>query len=274
MNKEANLTGINFTQSEQCTLSVHLCMDAFFFSVYNPLRSSHFSFMRCETDETLSLTANVKQIFESHEFLNRPFKRVNIVLETDRYTLIPFELFEDDQAEELFAYSHTSQDNEKILHRILPKCNVAILFGMDRFTYSWLTDRYPKALFCCQIAPLAEYFCSKNRVTDTSELYTVIQENTVNVLGFNRGGVILTNTFHYLSAEDLTYYLLSVWQQLELQPHSHPLFLHGESSHRKAAEQILQKFLRHVESPELPATIFGAKQPEQSFTLQALYLCE
>lgn len=274
MNEDISLSGLDFTKSERYTLSVHLCTDSFFFSVYNPLRNNHFSFMRQETDETISLTANIKRIFERHELLNHTFKRVNIVLETERYAFIPFELFEDEQSEELFSYSLTHQDNEKILHTILPKCNIAALFGMDRFTYSWLTDQFPKAYFYCQMAPLAEYFCSKNRMMDAPELYAVVQEETVNIFGFNRGGVILANTFNYLSAEDLTYYLLSVWQQLELQPYAHKLFLYGDSPSLEESRKILRKFIRHVESPKLPENIFGPAKTSQSFTLQALYLCE
>lgn len=274
MNEETGLSGLDFSKSEHYTLSVHLCTDHFFFSVYNPLRNRHFNFMRCETDETLSLTANVKRIFESQEFLNHRFKRVNIVLETERYAFIPFELFEEELSEELLSYGLTPQDNEKTLHTILPKCNIAALFGMDRFTYSWLTEQYPNAYFYCQMAPLAEYFCSKNRMMDAPELYAVIQEETVNILGFSRGGVILANTFKYLSAEDLTYYLLSVWQQLELQPHRHKLFLYGNSSHGEESKKLLRRFIRHLECPKLPEGVFGPASPHQSFTLQALYLCE
>ncbi len=274
MNEDNSLSGLDLTKSEHYTLSVHLCMDGFYFSVYNPLRGNHFSFMRAQTDETLSLTANVKRVFEQHDFLNQPFKRVNIIVETDRYACIPFEMFEEEQSEELFSYTHTPLENEKIRHSILPKCNITALFGMDRFAYSWLTDLYPRAHFYCQIAPLAEYFCSKNRMKEAPELFTVLHEETFHVLGLNRGNLILANTFHYLSAEDLTYYLLSVWQQLELQPSLHKLFIYGESSHKEEAVKRLLKFIRHIENPSLPEGVFGSTQTNQTFTLQALYLCE
>lgn len=274
MSEDRILSELDFSQPKQYTLSVHLCTDAFFFSIYDPSGNKRFTCLRYETDETISLTANVKQIFESHEFLNYPFKRVNIVLETSRYTLIPFELFEDEQAEKLFAYSQTEQDNEKVLHTILPKCNIALLFGMDRFTYSRLTDRYPEAYFYCQMAPLAEYFCSQSRVTDAPELYAVLHETGVNVFAFNRGGLILANTFKYLSGEDLTYYILSIWQKLELQPKNHRLFLCGEATYTGNARQKIAKFIRHIESLKLPESIFGAPHENQSFTLQALHLCE
>lgn len=274
MSEELSFPGLDFSRSGQYTLFVHLCTDAFFFSIYNPLRSNHFHFLRQETDETLSLTANVKQVFERHGFLHHPFKRVNVVLETNRYTFIPFELFQEEQAQGLFTYSQSEQENEKVLHTLLPKCNIAALFGMDRFTYAWLTDFYPEAHFYGQMAPLAEYFCSQSRMTEVPELHVVIQEETINVLGFNRGRVVLANTFSYLSAEDLVYYLLAVWQQLELQPATHQLFVYGNSTHRAEAVEKLKRFIRHVETPELPRSIFGPKSENQSFTLQTLYLCE
>ena len=126
MTEVDNFEALDFAKSKHYTLSIHLCMDAFYFSVQSPLNASDTDqnspirklWLRRETDETLSLTANVKQIFQREHFLNHSFKRVNFVIETARYSLIPFELFEDEQGAEMRKYTLTPQDNECELHCI------------------------------------------------------------------------------------------------------------------------------------------------------------
>ena len=68
----------DFNKSEQYTLSIRLSTDGFSFSVFNPLGDGEFSYYDREVDESLSLTANLKQTFRELEWLKRPFRRVPV----------------------------------------------------------------------------------------------------------------------------------------------------------------------------------------------------
>ena len=59
----------DFNKSEQYTLSIRLSTDGFSFSVFNPLGDGEFSYYDREVDESLSLTANLKQTFRELEWL-------------------------------------------------------------------------------------------------------------------------------------------------------------------------------------------------------------
>ena len=52
-----------------------------------------------------------------------------------RFTLIPLELFEDDQSEMIFYHNHTPErENETVKYNILKKNNAVVIFGMDKST--------------------------------------------------------------------------------------------------------------------------------------------
>ena len=97
---------IDFTKSEQYTLSIRLSADGFSFSVFNPMAEGELTFYDHEVDENLSLTANLKQTFREMEWLSRPYRRVNILMADKRFTFIPLEFFEDEQAETVFYHNH------------------------------------------------------------------------------------------------------------------------------------------------------------------------
>ena len=109
----------DFNKSEQYTLSIRLSTDGFSFSVFNPLGDGEFSYYDREVDESLSLTANLKQTFRELEWLKRPFRRVNVLMANKRFTFIPLEFFEDEQAEIIFYHNHPKRENETVQYNIL-----------------------------------------------------------------------------------------------------------------------------------------------------------
>ena len=71
---------IDFSQSEQYTLSIRLSTDGFSFSIYNPLNGSDFFFHPYPVNTQRSMAANAKAFLAETEELKRPFKQVNILI--------------------------------------------------------------------------------------------------------------------------------------------------------------------------------------------------
>ena len=88
---------IDFTKSEQYTLSIRLSADGFSFSIYNPLTDNDFCFVPHPVNTGYSMTANLKDMLTKTEALKYPYKRVNILYDSPRFTPVPLELFEDEQ---------------------------------------------------------------------------------------------------------------------------------------------------------------------------------
>ena len=109
---------IDFTKSKQYTLSIRLSTDGFSFSIYNPIHDDSLSIIEKEINASSSLTANLKTLFHESDFLNHPYKRVNIMMAGKRFTIAPLELFEEEQAELLFYHNHQKKENPSVLRRM------------------------------------------------------------------------------------------------------------------------------------------------------------
>lgn len=81
----------DFSKSEQYTLSIRLSTDGFSFSIFNPLGEGKFSFHEHGVDDSLSLTANLKQAFRETDWLKNPFRRINVLMTGKRFTFIPLD---------------------------------------------------------------------------------------------------------------------------------------------------------------------------------------
>ena len=217
-----------------------------------------------EVDTSLSLTANLKNVFHESDFLSYSYKRVNIMIASKRFTMIPLELFEEEQAELLFYHNHQKRENEIVMYNILKKNNVVIIFGIDKSTYTFLNEQYPEARFYSQSTPLIEYFSIKSRLGNSKKMYASVRKDAIDIYCFERGQLLLANSFECMQTEDRIYYLLYVWKQLEFNQERDELHLTGTLSDKETLMNELKKFILQV----------FIMNPANNIDMQALLTCE
>ena len=260
------MTEIDFTKSEQYTLSIRLSADGFSFSIYHPHNKDEFFFADYPVNASFSMTANLKKMIQATEEMKHPYGQTNILIDTQRCTPVPFDLFEDEQTEALFYHNFPKRDNEVVLCNILGKSNIALLFGMDKHAHQLLGEQFPRARIFANISPLIEDFIQQSRESGNRRLYAHLQPDKMNVFAFEKGKLLLTNTFNCTQATDQIYYLLYVWQQLGFNQEKDQLHLVGKSGNQEELLLGINKFLRQVK--------FLSTKDNLPFDLQTLMTCE
>lgn len=257
---------MDFSKSEQYTLSIRLSADGSFFSVFNPLVEGEFYFFDRQVEETLSLTANLKQTFREIEWLNYSYRRVNVLIAGKRFTLVPLEFFEDEQTELLFYHNHSKRENETVQYNILRRNNVVVLFSMDKSARTFLCEQYPDVRFYSQASPFIESFSGKSRLGNNRKMYVHLRKDAADLYCYDRGRLLFANSFECRHTADRVYYLLYIWKQLGLEQERDELHLTGDLSDKEALLSELQKFIRQVFIMP-PAT-------HTNLDLQAIITCE
>lgn len=255
---------IDFTKSKQYTLSIRLSTDGFSFSIYNPIHDDSLSMIEKEINVSLSLTANLKRVFHESDFLAYPYKRVNIMMASRRFTIVPLDLFEEEQAELLFYHNHPKRENETVLYNMLRQNNVAVIFGIDKSAQHFLNEQYPEARFYSQSTPLIDYFSVKNRWGNSKKMYASVRKGGIDIYCFERGRLLLANSFECTHTEDRIYYLLYAWKQLEFNQERDELHLTGTLPEKNVLMSELKKFIQQV----------FIMNPATNIDMQALLTCE
>lgn len=261
------MTGIDFNQSEQHLLSIRLSADGFSFSICHPQQKGDCYFMSYPVNVSCSMTANLKDMIASTEAFRYSYRKVNILIDTSRYTLIPFDLFEDEQLETLFYHNFSKIDNETVLCNISGKSNTVILFGMDKHTHQLLNEHFPHARIFASVSPMTEYFAQDSRQQNNRILYAHLKKNAMEVFGFDRGKLLFVNAFSCKQVSDQVYYLLYVWQQLGFSQENDRLQLTGTIGNQELQNELC-KFLRNV------APHHTTEQGNLPFDIQTLLICE
>ena len=260
------MTNIDFTKSEQYTLSIRLSADGFSFSIHPPQKEAEVFFSSYPVNVSYSMTANLKKMIQTAKELKYTYGQINILIDTQRFTPIPFDLFEDEQTEQLFYQNFQRMDNETVLCNILGKSNIALIFGMDKHTHQLIHESFPHArIFACA-SPLTEYFTYQSKGSNNRRLYVLFHPNRMEVFALDKGKLLLINSFNSKQNSDHIYYLLYVWQQLGYSQEKDQLFLIGDIESKDTLMAELKRFLRQVEFLPTLSTL--------PFDIQSLITCE
>ena len=268
---------IDFSKSEQYTLSIRLSTDGFSFSIYNPLGGSDFFFRSWPVNTQQSMAANVKAFLAATDELKNKYRQANILVHSSRYTPVPIELFEDELSETLFYQNLPKQNNEIVLCNVLGKSNVAILFSIDKLTHLFLSEQFPEARFFSTVSPQIEYLSGRSRQGNNYKLYANLHPASVDVFCFEKGRLQLVNSYSVTSLEDCCYYLLNVWNQLGYDQENDELHLTGLSGWKNGLVLQLKKYIRRVFiiNPQADFNESHTNPIEDiPFDIQSLLICE
>ncbi|KAA6307618.1 hypothetical protein EZS27_040710, partial [termite gut metagenome] len=191
---------------------------------------------------------NLKQLFSELDFLNRPYKQVNILLAGSRFTIVPLNMFDEKQMESVFGYNYLRKENEFVLYNTLKGNDVVLLFGIDKNVHQYLIEQYPQASVYSHITPLIAYFsgCDGAEKDFSRKMYIALQEQSIDICCFEYKRPIFINTFEYQHIDDCIYYILHIWKQIDLNQETNNLYLIGTIPDKERLMKELKRYILHV----------------------------
>jgi hypothetical protein len=227
-------------------LSIRLGTDGFSFSIYNPVRNSVVLTRQREMETGLSMTANMRKALAELDFLSDTYKQVDALPVSRRFTLIPSELFVEDQAAACFYYNFSSEENEAVLYDTLPKNGTVLLYALDKNLYDLLREQYPQIRFQSSVSSLAEQLAVKSRIGADKQMYVYMHREFMEVYAYERGHLMLLNAYDCKNTSDCAYYLLYAWKQLAMDQLADELCIMGNGEDKDRLVEEMRHFIRYV----------------------------
>ena len=268
---------LDLSKSEQYTLSIRLSTDGFSFSIYTPLDGNALFYQTFAINQQHSMAANVKIFISQIKEFSYSYKRINILMTSPKYTVVPMQFYNDDDVDTIYHQSLPKAANDIILCNMLSRSNVAIIFSIDKLSHLYLSEKFPSAKFYAGISPIIEDFSSRSKQGNCRKIFANITQNNLDLLGFEKGSPIIINSFKTANTEDICYYILNVWQQSNYDPNRDELHLYADQAIRKEISARLQDFIRHIYIINPKAEFSNAisnGNNEIPFEMQSIITCE
>ncbi|HTL82312.1 MAG TPA: DUF3822 family protein [Bacteroidia bacterium] len=208
------------------------------------------------------LAEKVGRIIGEHEWLTNGFKRTDVMMVTERFTLVPSAFFESDKAKEFLGFNHPLTDADEISSDQLRNADTRLLYANEKELMRQVR-KLSQARIHHHLSSLIERTLSVNKAKTGRRALVHVQRERFDLVISEGGKLILANTFQYQTSEDLIYYLLFSCEQLKMNPDQMEVDVVGEIAADSSVVMLIRKYVRNVSLGASPVDAKFAKGFEQ-----------
>lgn len=229
--------------------------------------------------EPRDLHENILGIIEQNKtLLDNRYESVSLSLCGFKNTLLPDVFFDADKMETLFRINHALEDNEMVLYDNLRRISAKNLYAVPKELYRFFTSYYSNLSVFNGATPLIEGLLTQHKNT-TGKVVTInVQGRYFEMVVTTGGDLEYYNRFDFQTPEDFMYYLVFVYEQLELNPETDTLNIAGTIEKTSALLALIRKYIRNTQFTQRPAFCFYSYgfdevSPYYHFSLYNQFLC-
>jgi hypothetical protein len=239
-------------------LTIRLTRDDILFSLYDAAATDAarlYQSYRYGMRPKCSAADNLSEALREMPYSDVPADAVRVVVGS-QVALIPLGDFYPEEATVLYGHNFPSAKDVQVLFNKLPTLDLAILFAVDISMYELLLERFPEARYYAMESGLLERFYRRSRMGEHQKMAIYLHDGLAGIYFFDKGKLQYANTFKADAADDVAYYVLSVWQMFQLDVEHDELLIYGSTPQVDGLKTRLERYLCNV-YPMSPNTEFN-----------------
>lgn len=195
----------------------------------------------------VNFTDTLNDLKNKVEWINKPFKAVNIVIENSISTIIPKALFAAGEAETVLRFCQDLPQGYETIYETMKNTGAINIYGIPKTMINECDSLWPGARMFHFSSVLIESLSNsfKNK-TDNKTLFVHLRQSAFDVVYFNKGKLHFYNLFDYRTKEDFIYFLLAAAEQLQLNPEELQLILCGAIEKDSDNYDMAFKYIQHL----------------------------
>ena len=230
------------------------------------------------SDASSRLRVIEETIYENPLLLS-DFRKVDILVRTRRFLVIPSEITEPEVQEKIMTEFWPDIQDFTIFTDsalVLPGDRDSIVFAMDGAEASFLQRTFPTARISHALTPMVRYFAGNSRLGCSGKMYVCLRQQEIDIIAYTSGGLQMAVTTSVASADDALYYVMAALHTCKLSPSDVEIMLCGDNALRQTLTPMLRKFVGYVMPVVIPSAIFrtGKDALAAPFSLMLIPLCE
>lgn len=200
--------------------------------------------------QTINMPAGkIKDLNFLEHFFGEPELRVlsenvSVVFENSNYKLIPNELFRSEDV--ALIYKMDIEENKDMLlnYNLLPQWGAHLVYEADSYLNDFLIKKFPEAEFEHHIFKLFRKNIKKNK----DSVYVNLRKNAIDIIVVKDNNLLITNSYETKTEQDICYFILNIYEQLELDIDIFPLQLLSEKSITDSLIELIKQYIINVKS--------------------------
>ena len=240
---QINLSGLSF-----CILDKDL---------NSVIHLEHIKFDETKNPETL-LEA-VQNTFLNYKPLQQSFTEVFVLHQNNWSTLVPSSIFKTDHIADYLKYNTKILATDLVDVDALNHLELHCVFVPFTNINNFIFEKFGSFTFMHSSSIMIDKLSILEKNNTNKKVYIYVSNNDFDLIVFQSEKLLFFNHFEFNTPEDLLYYVLFSFEQLQLNPELISVKLLGEIKSNDALFTLLYKYVRHVSFLE-PEFVFDIKQ--------------
>ncbi len=190
---------------------------------------------------------HLADLISSLSWLSGQFHSVNGIIGNGRFTLIPEALYIESEKESYFNFLHEQETGEIILSNRLGHIEICTVYSIPGTCKKDIDKVFPRVTLCHISSILIGNIWMSVKNMTGHKVFLNMREEQFDLLAFEGNQLKYCNAFHFLTAEDVAYYVIFVFEQLNLNPEEVHMVLLGNVDKFSPVFELLLRYIRDIE---------------------------
>jgi len=237
---------LDINSTENYELSVQVSPDGFAFSLLDTIRNKFVLIRAFEPEENKYFNADkVNEILNTDDFITRRYRKVNLVMPSPKFTIVPAALFDPGKKDEYFTFNHLSNDGNIIISNRLSDPDSYLVFSVSRPVVELFSSFYPGVQPYHQVKPLMSHLSHSRKSINGNCIHIHVEREFFNLIVFDHNQMKFCNSFKYRNITDILYFTLNVFRTLGLKQEE-SIYLSGLTEKYDDLSSNLSLYIRNV----------------------------
>lgn len=197
--------------------------------------------------------SSLRYFLESCLELQSSFVKQTIVYATPKVTIIPSALYDKHTLQLFFSANYALESYEEVKSHKLHQSESVMVYSIPQVLQKQCEHALGSGLhFMPEAAPFIEMSSMHNKLSHDKTVYVNVQHSYIHVLVLQGQKIILLNSYNYTNNNDYVYYIMNVYEQLQLHPLEQKLYLSGLISEESRYFDSVKMFIKHVSIMPIP----------------------
>ncbi len=193
----------------------------------------------------ISLAANMREAFKSAELLSIGYQRVQVMIDAP-VLMIPSEIFNESDKEQLYYHSFPERKNEITLVNVLPDLNAVALFSINKDLKMVIEDNIADVKYIIAMAPVWKQLHQRSFTGARQKMYGYFHDGKIDIFGFRNNRFRFSNSFDAKNNKDALYFLLYVWKHTGLDAKQDEMHIVGDIPEKDSLITEIREYLRNA----------------------------
>jgi hypothetical protein len=228
------------------------------------------------------LIQQLERLYDEHHLLKAGFwKSIWLAVKNVNFSLVPNSLFDKNFLKEYISINTSlcSMPDEAYYYYTQKSTDAVNIFSADKKIVDWFSKTYPSKNI--RVVHYTSSLIEGVMIHGSEErlVYLQVEQNYVTIIVKHKKTLEFCNSFYFYTAEDFIYFVMFVFEQLQLSQEETEVVVWGEITPDSLVYNKLIKYIRNVSLGEKPSSMkFGYSFDEimdhNFFDLYAMHLCE